>query len=207
MVSISKGSGKMEGICSVNTSPLKNPFCNKMNANSKTICSKCYSRRMLVTARKNCNPAFEKNTEELSKRLLKDDEVPKIKQKTCRFHSHGELVNATHWKNFKRIAEKNPNTFFTLWTKRLNLIKDKPDNMQVIYSNPIENSPVTEIPEGCVGVYNVVSKEYAKAKGLHYNCGEKSDKCKICGICYTKGTPVGILYAETKEGMNGGKKK
>ena len=57
LLKISKGSGKLEDIQSLNTNTLTNPFCIKQNKNKNSICNKCYSINMLKTMRKNCVPS------------------------------------------------------------------------------------------------------------------------------------------------------
>ena len=56
----SKMSGKLAGIPALNVSPFSD-FCDNMSQNPEYICSKCYSRRMLSSFRKNCLPSFDKN--------------------------------------------------------------------------------------------------------------------------------------------------
>ena len=63
--------GKMEGIQSINTNTLTNPFCKKASKNKNSICNKCYSIRQLKTIRTNCIKPFQHNSNLLSKRILK----------------------------------------------------------------------------------------------------------------------------------------
>ena len=44
---ITTGKGKMEGINSINTNSLTNPFCIRMSSKDNLVCSKCYSNRLL----------------------------------------------------------------------------------------------------------------------------------------------------------------
>ena len=69
-------SGKLKGIPALNTSPLTNNYCKSQAKNKDSICSECYSIRMLQTFRKNAVPKFELNTKILSSRLLEAHELP-----------------------------------------------------------------------------------------------------------------------------------
>ena len=76
-VHITKGSGKMENITSVNVSSLKNDFCQSMVKTKNSVCGKCYSNRYAKM-----RPTLEKrlieNTDVLSSRLLKIEEQLKL---------------------------------------------------------------------------------------------------------------------------------
>ena len=95
----SKGSGKMEGIPSLNDDTVSNPFCQKMSK-TDSICGSCYSMNMLKTFRKKCRPKFEFVGNYLSEKVRKPHELPICPANHGRFHSHGELRNETHFINF-----------------------------------------------------------------------------------------------------------
>ena len=78
LLNISKGSGKMENIQSINTNTLTNNYCIKQSKNKNSICNKCYSMRMLDTMRKNCIPNFQQNSELLSKSIIHVDLLPNV---------------------------------------------------------------------------------------------------------------------------------
>jgi len=190
--------GKMEGFKSLNTSPLANPFCKKMVKESPNdiICKFCYSTRAIITYAKAAQRSWGINTDILSREVLEDHRIPEIKDKVFRFHSHGELLNATHYINFCNIAWKNPNTYFTLFTKRPNLTRgiDRPPNMGLIYSEPRINNYVEEIPEGFDRRFTVFTKDYIEENEIDINCGGK--KCIECLTCYTPNN--GITHVNEK---------
>jgi hypothetical protein len=184
----SVGSGKLESIPSLNTNTLSNDFCNKMKS-TETICKMCYSHSMLGTFRKNCVPKFELNSKMLSEDTLSQDDILYrgfgILSKAARFHSHGELINRVHMINILRICRNFPNTTFSLWTKRKNLVYSglkllgKPSNLILIYSNPKINSVMDKVPDQFDKVFNNVTE-----KSEQVNCHQK---CKDCMMCYTIG--------------------
>lgn len=180
LIQITKGSGKMEGICSINTNPLNNKFCEKMSKNPNLVCYKCYSRRCLQTYRKNCATAWDKNNA-LLKKMIPVEYLPTINEAFFRFNGHGELLNLSNLKNYYNTAKKNPNTLFALWTKRKELINklNKPTNMILVYSNPTVDDPMTTPPTKFNKVFNVLSSDDPSI-----NCGNK--KCKDCRVCYSK---------------------
>lgn len=178
--------GKMEGIQSINTNTLTNPFCKKASKNKNSICNKCYSIRQLKTIRTNCIKPFQHNSNLLSKRILNNNEIPTILQSKFRFNSHSELINLTHLKNLMLITTKNPHCTFALWFKRYDLIKQyfskhkKPKNLILVFSNSILNKPIKKLPLYVNKTFNNVSKDYTNKNEV--NC---SGKCKDCLKCYT----------------------
>jgi len=185
MIYISKMSGKLKGLYSINVNPLITDFCINMHKskNDKVICKKCYSIRILKTLRQNCIPNFTKNYYTLSESIIDKSDLPKIKHKYFRFNSHGELINNNHLINYINICNKNPNTQFTLWSKRTDIINKvlseykKPKNLILIYSNPIIDT-ITDKPNKYFDkVFNVIQE-----KDIKVNCGKK--KCIDCLLCY-----------------------
>ena len=182
-VHISTMTGKLAGIFAVNTNTLTNTFCSRMRGTT-AICSVCYSAAMLQGSRKNCAPAFERNSVLLSAALIPAERLPVINAAIFRFHGHGELINPTHLENFYRIAEKNPATTFSLWTKRRDLIRSgraAPANFILIYSNPSLSKLMTKPPARFDKVFNNVKVDYAGPA----NC--TGQRCIDCRICYTQG--------------------
>jgi hypothetical protein len=182
-VHISTMSGKLEGFKSISVNTVTNPFCQKMNK-TDTICGECYSMSMLTTYRKNTAPALQRNSDLLSSRVLKTDELPHIVDVYFRFDSHGELINATHFRNYVKIAEHNPHTTFALWTKRRDIVSQyckrwpMPDNMILIFSNPQIDKVMDTPPRFFDRVFNNVTDKYEGEA----NC--TGQKCKDCLLCY-----------------------
>ena len=192
----SKGSGKMEHIPSLNTNTLTNKFCQSQKDKENTICQSCYSFSMLSTFRKNCVPKFEDNSKFLSSRILKPKELPIVNSYAARFHSHGELINSTHFKNLISICNNQPNTTFSLWTKKIHLVQnvlrwvDKPKNLILIYSNEHIDKIVDVVPTFFDKVFNNVVKQ-----NKDINC---LGKCIDCMMCYTLGDKTDIIIEEKK---------
>jgi len=194
-INISEMTGKLKGIQAINTNPLSNPFCQKMNGSldNTLICSSCYSCKMLKGYRRNCVPAFERNSETLSSAAITNEDIPKIKSNIVRIHAHGELINETHLDNIISIANKYPTKTFSLYTKRKDMIINKsiPSNMILVYSNPKIDAPITEVPEKFDKVFNV-----CRTTNLDkINCG--ANNCNACRKCYDKGKE-NIIYEMIK---------
>jgi len=174
---ISIMTGKLFGFQAINSNTVTNEYCKKMNE-TETICGSCYSMAMLKGSRKNCQPAWQNNSEILSESALTIRQLPVINQLYFRFHGHGELINRQHFDNLRRIAEFNPKTTFTLWTKRRNLVHGIiPDNMILVYSNPVIDKVMTKIPKKFHKVFNNVS-----IPSDNENC--TGQKCADCLACY-----------------------
>jgi len=178
-------SGKLEGIPAINTNTLTNPFCikNHCSKNNNCICKYCYSYYMLKTFRKNASDAFQYNSDILSTSIISFNDLPLFNACYVRFSAHGELINNIHLKNLINICNKNKNKFFTLFTKKKNLIKkvfdkiEKPKNLIIVFSNKYINT-YAQIPKYFDKVFNVFTTE-----SNIINCGGK--KCMDCLLCYT----------------------
>jgi len=195
LLKISEMTGKLAGVDAINTDPLSNDFCCRMNATEGTICSKCYSISMLKTFRKNCRPAFQRNAEVLSSRPLTDGEILTLKFKNdkVRYNAHGELINVYHAINCIRIAQLFPSKQFALFTKRANLVKKAvemgysiPRNLHLIYSSAKINHQATK-PSIFDKVFVVYSRDYDDPNVVINCCDIKeSRKCSECKRCYTQ---------------------
>lgn len=200
-VKISKMSGKLNGIPAINTNTVTNEFCIKMK-DTDSICGSCYSHRMLNTYRKNCQPAFQYNSDILSKAILIEDMLPVINSAFFRFNGHGELINMNHLINIVNICKKNPHTSFALWTKRKNLVNKlfkysdeyhPPKNLILIYSNPKVDCVQLEPPVHFHKVFNNVSKSIYKSIE---NC--TGQKCIECLACYKKDSGIDSIIERVK---------
>lgn len=197
-VHISKMTGKLQGLQAISTNTVTNKFCNKQNAskNNDVICKHCYSHSMLNTYRKNMQDCLQRNSDTLSLADLEDVDIPRINQLYMRFNAHGELINETHLKNLIKICVKNPNVFFTLWSKRKDIIIKyfdkigmRPRNLKLVFSNSIINT-IIDPPKYFDSTFNNVDQDYMKEK---QNC--TGQKCIDCLLCYTHNDTKHIVEA------------
>jgi hypothetical protein len=199
MLKISEMSGKLKNIQAINTNPLSNNYCMSMNSlkDNSIICTACYSCAMLNAYRKNCVPAFERNSIYLSEKEI--DSIPKFSKKNniVRIHAHGELINDMHLLNILKIVNNTKDKTFSLYTKRLDIINNvfdkeiKPDNLILVYSNPIIDNPVNIFPKHIDKIFNVCRNNYMD----RINCGAKN--CNGCRNCYDK-AKENIIYEKIK---------
>jgi len=197
-VHVSKMSGKLKGIPAINTNTLTNPFCIRQHQKTGTICPECYSFTMLEGYRKNCTPAFERNSALLSEHIPWD-ELPVLNFAYVRYSAHGEIINYQHYLNLVRIALKNPQTTFVLWTKRASIVRQyqarpihgMPRNLILIFSNP-RIDRVIDVPRGFHKVFNNV----AKGSTAPQNCTGK--KCMDCLACYRKDSGTDVIVEMVK---------
>lgn len=188
---ISKCSGKMKGVLSLNVNPTLCEFCKKMRKCPGTICEYCYSYKEMSPGKSGMapgetkRPALTRNAYLLKRPLNK---IPKINKPFFRFNAHGELLNRTHLLNLFAIAEANPKTRFTLWTKQVGVVQSvvkevpKPRNLHLIRSTLKVNDPSPVVPTGFDKVFTVYTPEYAEKHKIKINCGGKS--CASCMLCY-----------------------
>jgi len=187
--------GKMRDMLTISTSPYENRFCKKMSENKDLICHSCYAFR-LCNIRPSLRHALEKNSI-LGKRLLPKPQLPVFNSRWVRFNSFGELLNLLHYKNLIKIAFKNPNTMFSLWTKRQNLVqrvKQVPKNLILIYSFPELNPHDLKIPKKFHKGFAVFTSKEAKARGIEFNCQKK---CVECLKCYSK-NDTSLIFEKKK---------
>ena len=196
MIKYSVMSGKLKGIPALNTSPLNNKFCKAMSSKKDSICGSCYSINMLKTFRKMCDPPFRRYGEFLSKKVHPSEYLPKPPNALyVRFSAHGELINLNHTINLFKICGLSPNTTFTLWTKRMNLVWKvikqigKPSNLILVYS-AMGLDVETTVPKYFDKVFIVQTKKNDKT-----NC---FGGCIDCLKCYTKTDTTTHIYEEIK---------
>jgi len=178
---------KMNGMISLNTSTLNNSFCVGMMKKKEHVCNSCYAKT-LESMRPNVRNRYELNSVALAKKL-KPNELPHIQGSFVRFNSFGELINLTHYKNMIAIAEANPHTTFTLWTKRTALIKNaiaNLDNLIHVYSSPTKNVE-SKLPKGFNKVFTVFNLPYVRENNVEINC---TKSCRSCLLCYTHNDTV-----------------
>ena len=196
MIKYSVMSGKLKGIPALNTSPLNNKFCKAMSKKKDSICGSCYSINMLSTFRKSADAPFRKYGEFLSSKIHPPEYLPKPPNALyVRFSAHGELINVDHAVNLFQICDSSPNTTFTLWTKRYNIVwraieyYKKPKNLILIYS-AIGLDQEKRLPMHFDKVFIVQAKKNDKT-----NC---FGKCIDCLKCYTKTDTTTHIYEEIK---------
>ena len=194
--------GKMKGVGGLNTATNLNRACSAAfrakggsGRCNPTICKSCYSMSGLVEGKTGNPPKatsiqmLNRNTRLLTRSPLAN--VPKITKKFFRFSAEGDLHNEQHLLNFFAIAKANPNTHFTLWTKRHAIVAmvlakhSKPRNLFLIQSSLRVNHPEQKLP-GYSKVFTVYTPKYLKEHPeVKINCGAKS--CMTCQLCYTTG--------------------
>ncbi len=194
--------GKMKGMSSLNTDPTANPFCQTMhNCGKKNIiCSHCYSHRS-VKLYKNCHAAWSMNYDILTSMDLSKYAINiKSSNGVFRFSAHGELGNRRHYENYAVIAEQNPSIQFTLWTKRLDIIRQGGiihlKNLIHIYSNPIINPIMVELPEGFNKTFTVWTDKEKCSQRI--NCQRS---CAACLKCYNKKNRTVHIHELLNRGM------
>ena len=200
-VNISKMTGKLEGIPAINTNTLSNNFCiDQHKRKNNSICNYCYSVTMLKTFRKSCVKSFQHNSDLLSSKVIHPDGLPIINSAYFRFSGHGELINNIHFINLINICVKNPSVTFSLWSKRVTVIRDvlkthkKPKNLILIYSNPKIDHILKKIPDHFNKVFNNVTSGAV-------NCSPKKGACLACLKCYkfSKSEKNNIIIEQVKK--------
>jgi hypothetical protein len=177
-VHVTKGSGKMKDIPSINTSSLENQFCIA-KAKTNSVCAVCYSNK-LSKLRPSLENRLIQNSALLSSRLLSDIELPVINARFIRFSSYGELENETHYMNLVNIAKRNPFSTFALWTKRADIVMKHPKEPNIKYIYSVSEIDGSQKNENILAFFDKTFT--AVPKGQTANC---HGACIECLICYT----------------------
>lgn len=195
--------GKMSGIISLSTSVICNPICQQRRQEGNSICAHCFAVTNMAY-RTSMQPVYEKNFRILNGSILDDSVIPIIPSRYGRGESFGDYASANAVINFWKLAKKNPDTLFAMWTKNLRFVAEaiengwkKPSNVQIVYSSPFTNKTAV-VPEKYAAFVDKVFTVYDKkeAKNVDINCGARS--CLACGRCYRK-NPKGVKIQEIRE--------
>jgi hypothetical protein len=154
-------------------------------------------------------PALRKKLKRNLDQLIKPlKEIVLVPYKVLRFNSFGEIQNIIHLKNMVKIALDNPETWFTLWTKRADIVKrcfskmDKPNNFRIIYSS-FKKNVEEPLPPFFDQVFTVYNKAYLVKNSISPNC---QSHCLTCQRCYgdTKNITPDTVYIreQIKSGNN-----
>lgn len=189
-----KHTGKMAGMMSLSTSCTCNPFCQEYSRDPKKICSHCYAQRQMKIYN-NLELCLAKNTEILTSRVLKKEEIPLINATYFRFEAFGDIQSVIQVENYFNICKANPLVRFALWIKNPGIIENaislgnkKPRNLQIVLSSHYINAVASKTRYGFVDkVFSVYDKNFARENGVVINCGTKH--CLECGLCYRAGGP------------------
>lgn len=195
--------GKMSGIISLSTSVLCNPVCQRRRKEGNSICAHCFAATNMAY-HKSMQKPYERNFKILNGSILDDSVIPVISSRYGRGESFGDYASVNSVINFWKLAKKNPDTQFAMWTKNLRFVAEaiengwkKPSNVQIVYSSPFVNKTAV-VPEKYAGFVDKVFTVYDKeeAKNVDINCGARS--CLACGRCYRK-NPKGVKIQEIRE--------
>lgn len=199
--------GKMTNLISLSTSPF-NPTCNARAKNPASICSKCFSRRMMK-AYPALAAKLARNRDYIGTVELTAADVYPFNPKSgyFRFEAFGDLFNELQVKNYFTIADALAGRGIkcALWTKNPQIIKRaiekydlmKPSNLNIIYSvaglNSNAAAAIYEAFQSCG--YDFIDKVFTvydgdHADGVNINCGARD--CATCGRCYEKNDTVFI---------------
>lgn len=188
-------SGKMAGMISLSTSP-HGERC-KRNAERFEVCKHCYAKACDAHY-KDLHNVLMSNLEILTTTEIPVDAWFSLNfnaWRNMRLESFGDVNNVLQVVNYFNACKRNPKITFAVWTKNIDLYYQavvqgnyKPENLIIIVSSPMLNTPV-RIPEKYAGivdkVFTVYTYEYIRENNLppcFINCGARN--CKCCKRCY-----------------------
>ena len=198
-VGVSTLHDKLEGYCSVSTSPLLSRICQARARIPGSICQKCYA-----AARAAQYDGLEQaiyinhiimNTFLIPAEAWRLLPIPVVNGHS-RFQSHGDCDSVIAAQNFIRIAAAHEWIKFGAWSKNLNFWRlafkaegGKPGNLSFVYSSDMLNQKA-EIPEDMRPYidyrFTVYTPGFIRENNVQINCGGLS--CESCGhTCYEPG--------------------
>ena len=108
--------GKMKGMNSLSTSPVKNPICMERAKDIRSICHECYSMAMNA-AYSALAALLEKNTDILTKHIIPVEYWPMVNTLFFRLESFGDVQNKNQALNYIELVKAFPRVHFAAWTK------------------------------------------------------------------------------------------
>ena len=182
--------GKMKGMNSLSSSPVKNPICMERAKDIRSICHECYSMAMNA-AYSALAALLEKNTDILTKHIIPVEYWPMVNTLFFRLESFGDVQNTIQVNNYCNFAERNPHCNFAVWTKNIAFYdmvfktRKKPENLIIIFSSHYLNTEAVIDRFPFVDkVFTVYTAEHAIENKIKITCGGR--KCIDCLRCYTK---------------------
>lgn len=197
--------GKMEGVPSISTSCLVNPYCLARMKRGDAVCKACFAERILHGRKGNTmNPCLVDNFYLFNDQILDVKLLPRFYSylPIIRIESFGDVASVTQAINYINICKVNPSNRFAAWTKNDNFWKQafelegKPENLCLVHSSLCLNESETPVnPEIIDHVFTVYDKETAEFYGgeSFINCGARS--CLNCQRCYKKPEEPGFEFS------------
>jgi hypothetical protein len=189
--------GKMAGVSHISIAAGQSPVCNACGL--RNICYAKKNQAMYPVIKK----SYSENGEKLTERVYDTKDIPFVNSLLCRFNAFGEVFTgkkgSIQLSNYVKTCEKNPAVRFALWSRNYKTVEaffkknQRPTNLRLIRSTESMDSPLYEVPAGWDGVFNVVTKEFAKEHAIPVNCGVKDESgekigCARCSVgCYAPG--------------------
>lgn len=206
--------GKMEGMHSISTAVTVNPICQARRAAAlkaleeakekgldpiEHICLSCFAEAQLEY-QGSTDIKYRRAFEILNYKVFALEDFPILNLLVFRIEAFGDVASVTQARNYIRLANRNPLTICTAWTKNPGIWKEafaiegKPENMIMIYSNPIVDSKIDEEAffQALKVSYPFLDKMFSvfNEEDETTNCGGR--KCLTCLNCYRKDGPVFI---------------
>ena len=188
-ISISLSNAKLGGfIPSVSLAPV---ITCRADAPCKKSCYACKGHFLCKNVQKSYIDnltAFEKDENGYFTDIIDFLQNGLVTYKFFRWHSAGDLVNASYFKGVLKVAEKCPDTRFLIFTKKFDIVNDFintggkiPANLSVVFSAWDKNFAV-ENPHGLPVAYvdfNDKSKN-PEIPVTAFRCGGNCEKCLTC---------------------------
>ena len=189
-------SGKMDGIPSVSTSCLVNPYCQARMKNGEMVCAHCFAE----TQQERYSASREHsiaNYELLNGEILPLEALPRFGNVSkVRIESFGDLGSITQAINYLRMVAINPHCTFAWWTKNHNFVTKaierigyKPKNL-ILVASSVKLNEAAKLPAYFDKVFTVYDKKTIARDNIQINCGARS--CVTCGRCYSKRTAADV---------------
>ena len=206
-VHVTMHSGKLEGIQSISTLSVCNPYCITRMADGDSVCSHCYVQGHHYKT--SLMAHLIANFKRLTAEIIPENELPIISTVYGRIESFGDVYNLIQARNYIRIIRKNPSVRFAVWSKNWAVwakafqLDGKPDNTTFVLSSDKLNTPAN-IPQPIMQyidyVFTVYDFDFVREHDIKINCGLA--RCMQCGHCYNHGGPIyvnEILKSDAKK--------
>lgn len=189
--------GKLQGIQSVSTLSVCNPYCIARMADGDSVCSHCYVQGH--NYKTSLMAHLIANFIRLTKSILPDDCLPIITSVFGRIESFGDVYNVIQARNYIRLIRKNACVKFAIWSKNDAIwqkafeIDGKPENCTFVLSSDKVNVPAIpreQMKKYIDYIFTVYDFDFVVKHDIKINCGLR--KCMECKHCYVRGNAISV---------------
>lgn len=172
-------------------------LCEKRSLDKKSICSRCYSRKLSAYRKKSSMTRYMEHNSRVLREIITTSFTPlATPDGTLRYNSTGDNITDSEVVNIFHHARVNAQLQCAVWTKNFGLYHrvmksiKPPKNLNLVWSMSRLNSFKFIIPKGFTKSFYVYSKAeilneaMTQARQQGFSVVECQKQCASCNVCY-----------------------